>query len=161
MRRTYLFIGICLAILLTSAGLKAQQASAGQDRAAANSRKIEILYTGHTMGYFRIPNAQPGRGENVSACAGIDASSWSQEAQEFDSQRKQALGAILVGTGDNFAPHYEARVFDPKLAPVSPVRSGEYRSGSKDLYYWYPGAWEISRMARIRRAGCISRMQPK
>ncbi|HVS83788.1 MAG TPA: 5'-nucleotidase C-terminal domain-containing protein [Pyrinomonadaceae bacterium] len=34
----------------------------------------------------------------------------------------------MVGTGDNFAPRLEARVFDPKA---------KYQPGNKELYYWY------------------------
>jgi hypothetical protein len=51
--------------------------------------------------------------------------------------RHKDQSAILVGTGDNFAPELEARVFEPRLAGGG----GPYERGNKELFNWNGDAW--------------------
>ena len=111
----------------------------------AQESSTEIIYTGRLMGYFRSPakqsRTQPGcKAETRSSTAAL----------EFEQLRNKKPNAVLVGTGDNFAPELEARMFFeensavPRANPLPP--SGEYVPGNKELYYWYepkdaPARW--------------------
>ncbi|HEY0346758.1 MAG TPA: hypothetical protein VGC60_01265, partial [Pyrinomonadaceae bacterium] len=97
--------------------------------------KREIIYTGRLMGYFRSPDKQ-GWNEARGCAAAPEASS--KAATEFQNFRKLHPSAVLVGTGDNFAPELTGRIFDPKPLPGTlGVPPGEYAPGNKELYYWY------------------------
>src|SRR5260370_42391591 len=94
---------LMIILLFGSAG----SLTAGDDSDKPPKANIQILYTGRLMGYFRTPDIQSGTA--VDDCGGVPLNTWSAEAQEFDRQRNLAASAILVGSGDNFAPRYEAR----------------------------------------------------
>jgi hypothetical protein len=105
-------------------------------------QKLQVLYTGRLMGYFRIPTWQPGntmRGKPIQGCDQWKGQEWSEDVKTFDAQRQSAPGAILVGTGDNFAPEIEARDFWPPPIPLKPKNDDfEKLPVSRDQYYWYP-----------------------
>ena len=89
----------------------------------------EVVYTGKLLGYFRVPSLQ-----NFSAPPGCPQLSLedSQPAIDFLKRRNtDHPNAILVGTGDNFSPELEARVFEK---PPSPLGGG-YAVGNKELYF--------------------------
>src|SRR5262245_60213250 len=88
---------------------------------------INVIYTGRLLGHFRLPSVQ-----NFDQPKGCPAASNkdSAAAQAFLKRRASNHYAILVGTGDNFAPQLEARVF---LHPPSDDK--EYAPGNKELYF--------------------------
>lgn len=85
----------------------------------------QVIYTGKLMGYFRSPSHQ-----NRDATRGCSASDDSAAASQFEALRASSPKAILVGTGDNFAPELEARLFNKD------EKSETNRPGNKELYYW-------------------------
>src|ERR1017187_1058362 len=102
---------------------------------------IRILYTGKTFGYFRIPDWQgpTALGDGCKDLARQRAKSVA--AAEFEDlltkefQIDKTKGAILVGTGDNFAPEIEARDFcDPP--PGQPGAGKNYQRVGKELFDW-------------------------
>jgi hypothetical protein len=90
----------------------------------------QVIYTGKLMGYFRTPNYQPG-----DATRGCHDPTNSLAAEKFQTIRANNRDAVLVATGDNFAPQLEARVFKPVPASAG-VPAGTYEPGNKELYYW-------------------------
>lgn len=99
----------------------------GQDKDKAVA--TEIIYTGRFLGYSRVPSlqaftAQPG-------CPATSSVADSQAAIEFLARRATHANSILLGTGDNFSPQLEARIFDQ--AP--PQASNQYTVGNKELYF--------------------------
>src|SRR5689334_9941186 len=101
----------------------------------------QIVYTGKFLGYGRVPSLQtfgaPAGCPKTSAAADSDA------ATEFFIKRNSTgyTNAILLGTGDNFSPELEARIFDkvPTPSPKTPV----YTVANKELYFsdgttWFP-----------------------
>jgi hypothetical protein len=85
----------------------------------------QVIYTGKLMGYFRSPSHQ-----NGDATRGCSTSGDSAAAVKFEALRASSPNAILVGSGDNFAPELEARVFDKVPEPE------KNRPGNKEVYYW-------------------------
>jgi hypothetical protein len=102
---------------------------------------IRILYTGKTFGYFRIPDWQgptalgdgckdPTRQKDKS-----DAAAEFEELLKKEFQIDKTKEAILVGTGDNFAPEIEARDFcEPPLG--QPGAGKSYQRVGKELFDW-------------------------
>src|SRR5436853_575574 len=90
-------------------------ASAAQDSPPPSSNaSLQILYTGRLLGYFRAPDRQTRDSAlNCQSTEVADRTKWSKEAQEFHEIRNKSRDAILLGTGDNFAPEFEARILDP------------------------------------------------
>jgi hypothetical protein len=100
----------------------------------------EIIYTGRLLGYSRVPslqafNAPPG-------CQKTSKADDSEAATDFLEKRNTDPynRAILVGTGDNFSPQLEARIFDQP--PAHPKKPNSYDVGNKELYFsdgkkWY------------------------
>src|SRR6266853_837784 len=76
--------------------------------ATSSASPEQIIYTGKLLGYFRLPSLQSRT--NVAPCQEFEATD-SKEATEFLKLRRQRAEAILVGTGDNFAPRLEGRTF--------------------------------------------------
>ena len=102
---------------------------------------VDVVYTGRLFGYFRVPSLQS---FNDKTGCPDDADKLSSEAaQKFlavrDKQDKNQT--ILVGTGDNFAPELEARVFDDPPQAPPPVPAGTYKVGNKELYFGSSDDW--------------------
>lgn len=111
--------------------------------AAQTQGSVDILYTSHLLGYYRLPEKQNGQlrpspGDHAPWC--FDART--QPLDMSDESRKLAgtlrsdsyldpKNRILVGTGDNFALNLPARVF--AVEPPLPGRTYEY---SKDQFNW-------------------------
>lgn len=102
---------------------------------------IRLLYTGKTMGYFRVPDWQ-GPSPNGDGCKDpAKQRDRSDAAAEFDSLLKQEFpvekskGVILLGTGDNFAPEIEARDFCEPPAG-QPGDGKAYQRIGKELFDW-------------------------
>jgi hypothetical protein len=92
---------------------------------------VRIIYAGKLRGYFRAPSLQAPN-DSPGCRSGAEDS---EAARTFLAQRQNFLNAILVGTGDNFSPQLESRMFFP--APRdSGVESGKYAPGNKELYAW-------------------------
>jgi len=86
---------------------------------------VRVLYTGRLLGYYyALDQQQPSHG--FSKCPDpADLTKFSPASKSFIDSLSE--DAILVGTGDNFAPKLEARKFtDPPNSRVT----------SKELYTW-------------------------
>jgi len=105
---------------------------------------VEVLYTGRLFGYFRLPD-WPTAGD-ATPCAAVGWSEASPAAQAFEAQRSALPGAILVATGDDFAPELEARQFRPDAA----VPSGLH---GKDLFDWFPAGLQDGHAPQGAEAG--------
>jgi hypothetical protein len=97
---------------------------------------VDLVYTGRLLGYFRVPSLQ-----DYSATNGCPAAiTRSKAAVAFDVLQTE-IGkpkAILVGTGDNFAPQLEARVFSEP-----PDNGDKYAVGNKELYFGSNDGWVL------------------
>src|SRR5215211_4085870 len=96
---------------------------------------VDIVYTGRLLGYFRVPSLQ--KIDDVRGCPSQPSKS-SKAAEVFKEKREQigTPGAILLGTGDNFAPQLEARVFSNV-----PDDKEKYPIGNKELYFGSAKEW--------------------
>ena len=96
-----------------------------------------IVYTGKLLGHFRVPNLQDAK---LDQCPKLDETHGgaSDAALEFLKLREKNPNAILVGTGDNFAPQFEARTFSPVPINRGP---GKYSYGNKELFNWDGTRW--------------------
>ena len=65
-----------------------------------------ILYTGRTLGYYRVPDQQT---TSSRACSERDAT-LAQVTQFLDAARTVPPPRVLVGMGDNFSPELNARM---------------------------------------------------
>lgn len=100
----------------------------------------QVIYTGKLMGYFRTPDVQPRN--NNQGCSASNKSS--AAADSFKRIRDLNPNAVLVGSGDNFAPELEARVFkndansDTTKARPNQTKApvAKYQPENKELYYW-------------------------
>jgi hypothetical protein len=127
------WLSLCLFISATTSFSQAPPSVAPANDATSNT---QIIYTGKLLGYFRVPNKQSIN--DVNGCPRSSNGDPSEEAREFLKLRgEQYLNAILVGTGDNFAPQLEARVFftDPALS------QGKYPKGNKELFFGDKEGW--------------------
>lgn len=114
--------------------------AAGQDKPETPTAKqltnVDIIYTGKLYGYFRFPSLQPIKA--TAGCHEVKKNSGSAAAEQFF--RKKEINftkeTVLVGTGDNFAPQLEARVF----SEVDPT-PGRYTPANKELYVGNNGQW--------------------
>src|ERR1700687_5674195 len=105
----------------------------------------QIVYTGSLFGYFRVPDLQSAApvqqsGVPLQPCPVASKDSDSKAATAFLLQRNNETykDAILVGTGDNFAPRLEARTFTPAPAPdPKDPKPNNYHAANKELYNWY------------------------
>ena len=92
---------------------------------------VQVVYTGRLFGYFRMPSKQSG--DVFQPCL-QSGDKDSQAAIDFLRNRQRYQQAVLVGTGDNFAPRREARMFDPP--PKSDPQDTKYRPRNKEPYDW-------------------------
>ncbi|MBZ5694561.1 MAG: 5'-nucleotidase C-terminal domain-containing protein [Acidobacteriia bacterium] len=135
MLKTTVLRAMGLAVILFSSiptGLRAGDSGPAD---ATRKSQTQIVYTGRLMGYFRAPDLQSGKVADTCDSSALD--NGSREAKAFDAARQSAPNAILVGTGDNFAPRFEARTFDPPPDPLKPTK-GVVQPAGKDQYIWYP-----------------------
>jgi 5'-nucleotidase, C-terminal domain len=100
--------------------------------ATPDPKETDVIYTGRLFGYFRVPTLQT---TTVNAalppCPATSAND-SPAAQEFKKFREQHANSVLIGTGDNFAPQLEARVFS-YLDEKAPTHV-KYHPANKELY---------------------------
>ena len=110
----------------------------------------QIIYTGKLLGYFRVPagqlrlpfsGCQP-RSDAIENSLETSAHYDSKAATAFLKvrDRKENHDAILVGTGDIFAPQLEAREFTPSNRKRGP---GTYPIENKELYYGDRNDWVL------------------
>jgi len=94
------------------------------------SPSADIIYTGRLLGYSRVPSLQ-----SITASPGCPKTSDDDSVAAIDFLEKRNSAAyqkaILVGTGDNFTPQLEARIFD--MPP--PTGPQKYEAGNKELYF--------------------------
>jgi hypothetical protein len=129
MSRLLLFrTGIILILVSFAMTSFAQDRSdAATENKASLPQKTTIVYTGKLLGYFRVPSLQ--KLNAPIGCPYPSPDDDSRAAIDFLANRRSNLkDAILVGTGDNFSPQLEARVFDV------PYQSGKYFVANKELY---------------------------
>ena len=127
------WISLCLLISATASFPQDQPSAAP---ASDVNSSTQVIYTGKLLGYFRVPDRQSFYA--VSRCLTSNSDKPSEEAFGFLKLRHENYAnAILVGTGDNFAPQFEARVFNPVPSP-SP---GQYPTGNKELFFGDSGRW--------------------
>src|SRR5215212_4165153 len=121
------WISLCLLISATTSFSQDQLSAAP---ASDVNSSTQVIYTGKLLGYFRVPDRQ-----SVYAVKGCSAASDDKPSQEaigfLKLRREHYEKAILVGTGDNFAPQFEARVFEPAPSPSQ----GQYPKGNKELFF--------------------------
>ncbi len=91
---------------------------------------LRIGYTGKLLGYFRVPSKQAR--DSFQGCPDR-AGEKSVDAATFLTERDKNPDTILVGTGDNFSPQLESRVFKADDALRD---SNEYIPRNKELYTW-------------------------
>jgi hypothetical protein len=120
-------------------------------QAAEERGVVRILFTGRSMGHFRIPDLQ-GKEKGGGGCPSTAPKSVAamdfEDAFEIALREKPTQPVILLGAGDNLAPELEARNFckDPAVP-----NSGYL---GKEFYVWddqHPnpsagqkGAWVLS-----------------
>ena len=115
-------VAVCALLCFFTSQSNAQQSTPSP----SPTPPVNVIYTGRLLGHFRLPSVQkidqpkgcPARSDNDS-----------EAAKAFLKQRELNPHAILVGTGDNFAPQLEARVF------VNPPDDEKYAPGNKELYF--------------------------
>jgi len=133
--RFLLKAGLFCVALLTSATTYAQDTAKPKPPASP----VDVVYTGKLMGYFRVPSLQDFNATN--GCPKYDETQVSPAAKQFLGVRDQqdVKKTIMVGTGDNFAPELEARVFDN---PPPSTTINNYAVGNKELYFGDKNHWE-------------------
>ena len=89
----------------------------------------EVIYTGRLFGYFRVPSLQPDKMRTCPATSDND----SEAAKSFKTFRKGRPNSVLLGTGDNFAPQLEARVFSYL---DEDLKDTKYHPANKELYFF-------------------------
>ena len=134
--RSQLFLSM-LIMLASTAVSSAQTQTSINPIMPPGSVERRIVYTGKLLGHFRVPSEQDG---NFNECPklGETKGGANPAAFEFLKQRESNSNAILVGTGDNFSPQFEARSFQP--GSMKKVE-GKYSYGNKELFYWDGAKW--------------------
>ena len=129
-------------ILITAATANAQERKVATDASTPSPNPVDIVYTGRLFGYFRVPSLQ--KIDEKSGCPVYDEKSVSQAAKQFLDVRnpQDPNKTVLVGTGDNFAPELEARVFDVKSSD-----SKKYEVANKELYLGSKNDWDFYKTA--------------
>lgn len=114
--------------------------------AEARGSNPSILFTGKLFGYFRLPNKQafedgkdPKNPCPSPARIASGDERMSVDAEVFMKIREDNRAALLLGTGDNFAPNYYSRVITPEFQPGLNLH--------KEAYEWDPwngtGEWTL------------------
>src|SRR6185369_4135471 len=80
-------------------------------------------------GYFRVPSLQPDKMRTCPASSDND----SEAAKSFKTFREGRTNSVLLGTGDNFAPQLEARVFSYL---DEDLKDTKYHPANKELYFF-------------------------
>jgi hypothetical protein len=145
------WVSLCLLTLVTVSFSQTSPSVAPLASPSPNpSPSPQIIYTGKLLGYFRVPAGQtrdafarchaqaPATDLSLETSTGND----SKAATGFLEQRAMNPGAILVGTGDNFAPQLEAREFNPADRKRGP---DPYTIENKELYYGDGDGWVFFR----------------
>lgn len=130
-----LFIIILFAPALVLKGQQTQPAGDAQPAAAQEPVNVDVVYTGKLYGYFRLPSLQ-----KIEAISGCREGVRSQAAEQFLKRQEADFTkmTVLVGTGDNFSPQLEARVFhDVKPDPDN------YAPANKELYVGAGNKWML------------------
>lgn len=123
-------IVLCLSMAMYFAYI-AQWPRANAQR--SSEEKVSVIYTGKLLGYFRVPSLQ--KLEDFKGCYPTSSED-SSAARKFLAMRRTNPDAILVGTGDNFAPELEARKFSMRFA-----RNQSYPISNKELYFGKDRSW--------------------
>ena len=129
-----LFILILFSSGLILKGQQAQPASGTEPATAREPVNVDVVYTGKLYGYFRLPSLQ--KIDAISGCREDGARS--PAADQFLKRQESDFTkmTVLVGTGDNFSPQLEARVFfGVKSDPINP--------GNKELYVGADNEWML------------------
>ena len=124
-----------LRVALFSITLLSAVATLAQTKPAPQPEtNVDVVYTGRLLGYFRVPSLQ-----KIADVGGCPSQISTSKAAEIFKEKQKAIGkpaAILVGTGDNFAPQLEARVFSNV-----PEDREQYPVGNKELYFGSAKEW--------------------
>ena len=136
MKTNQLFRLVLFSVILLSLRLLAiaQAPPTPAPQPQATPMNVDVVYTGRLLGYFRVPSLQDFDAKGCPA-NGIP----SKAADKFLKIRERQVDAktVLVGTGDNFAPELEARVF----SNLPPRQDKQYAIGNKELYYGSGDKW--------------------
>src|ERR1043165_2036550 len=123
-------IGITLCLLIVASATFAQK-----DKPTPPP---PIIYTGKLIGYFRSPSLQTS--EQIG-CPSKDSPTTRENASNAAAV---VLGTnlpenrILLGTGDNFSPQFEARTFSPAPKQSSSgAPADRFPPAQKELYSWF------------------------
>ena len=135
--RSLIKAGLLCIALLTAATVHAQDST--NPKPSPSPSSVDVVYTGKLLGYFRVPSLQDFHATN--GCPKYDETQVSPAARQFLGVRDHPdpkKTTIMVGTGDNFAPELEARVFDN---PPASTNNG-YPVGNKELFVGDNNHWE-------------------
>ena len=129
------FLGITLITLIAASSTRAEDPTP----TPTPTPPPPIIYTGKLIGYFRSPSLQA---HDLIGCPSADqaknGASPNQKASDAAAvvlKTTLPAGAILLGTGDNFSPQFEARTFSPppdQANSGAPV--GRHPPAQKELY---------------------------
>lgn len=127
-------IGITLYLLIVTS------VTLAQDEKPTPTPPPPIIYTGKMMGYFRSPSLQA---SGLKGCPSLERAKVGATVDEKPSNAAAVVlgatlpkDAILLGTGDNFSPQFEARTFS-SLKETSGAPAGRFPPAQKELYSWY------------------------
>ena len=122
-------VGITLCSLIAASAIFAQK-----ENPTPTPLPPPIIYTGKLIGYFRSPSLQP---SDQIGCPAKDSKNASRAAAVVFATALPDK-KILVGTGDNFSPQFEARTFSPAPLPSSSgAPAGRFPPAQKELYSWF------------------------
>ena len=129
-------IAIILLTAATASGQKQLATGTQPQPATPADQPVDVVYTGRLLGYYRVPSLQSFNA--VNGCPAENQLEPSKAAKQFlDVRNKQDKNkTVLVGTGDNFAPQLEARVFSDVTAT-----GNQYAIGNKELYLGSNTGW--------------------
>jgi hypothetical protein len=105
----------------------------GTSSPSVDQEKTEVIYTGQLLGYFRVPSLQSVTPPATLPACPATSDNDSEAAKKFKDFRQQHSNSVLLGTGDNFAPQLEARVFsflDER------TQHNKYHPANKELHYF-------------------------
>src|SRR4051794_11140813 len=108
-----------------------------------------ILYTGRTLGYYRVPDQQT---TSTRTCSERDAT-LAQVTQFLDAMRSVPRPTVLVGMGDNFSPELNARMIADGISKQLVPKDQLIWDFSRDRWLSYTATGTDLNSARSAGAG--------
>ena len=105
----------------------------GTSSTSSDPDKTEVVYTGRLFGYFRVPSLQSATWDPKLPPCPATSNNDSEAAKKFKEFREEHKKSVLLGTGDNFAPQLEARVFS---FLDEQTQDDKYHAANKELHFF-------------------------